>query len=33
LALDALRAVADAARQPDGTVRFDNVFTIVVAIA
>ncbi len=30
---DALAAVAEAARQPDGTVRFDNVFRVVVAIA
>ena len=35
--LDAVRevltAAAEAARQPDGTVRFDNVFKVVVAIA
>ena len=30
---EALAAVAEAARQPDGTVRFDNVFRIVVAVA
>lgn len=30
---DALRAVAEAARQPDGTVRFDNVFRVVIARA
>jgi SAM-dependent methyltransferase len=30
---DALQAVAEAARQPDGTVRFENVFRVVVAAA
>ena len=29
----ALTAAAEAARQPDGTVRFDNVFRLVVAVA
>ena len=30
---DALTAVAERALQPDGTVRFDNVFRVVAAVA